>query len=133
MMKGSGKNKGFSKRDPAKNQGETETWCTKIIKKRSSRFKDTQLTQTTHLQFQESGHGEEMVHGLDEGWMRVSSIVDSGAAESVAPHTTCPVIPLIESLRSRASQECRTADGERLRNGGQRHIQASTDEGCLLE
>ena len=55
-------------RDPAKNQEETETWCTKVTKKRSSRCKDTQLTQTIHLQFQESGHGEEMVNGLGEGW-----------------------------------------------------------------
>ena len=54
-------------RDPAKNQEETETWCTKVTKKRSSRFRDTQLTQTMHLQFLENGHGEEMVNGLDEG------------------------------------------------------------------
>ena len=60
-------------RDPAKNQEETETWCTKVTKRRSSRCKDTQLTQTMHLQFQESGRGEEMLNILDEGWMRVSS------------------------------------------------------------
>ena len=28
--------------DPAKNQEETETWCTKVTEKRSSRFRDTQ-------------------------------------------------------------------------------------------
>ena len=77
-------------RDSAKNQEETQTWCTKVTKKRSVRFKDTQLTQTMHLQFLQSGHGEEMVNGLDEGWTRVSSIMDSGAAESVALPTTCP-------------------------------------------
>ena len=77
-------------RGPAKNQEETETWCTKVTKKRSSKFRDTQLTQTMHLQFLENGHGEEMVNGLDEGWMRDSSIMDSGAAESVAAPTTCP-------------------------------------------
>ena len=83
-----------------------------------------------HLQFLESGHGEEMVNGLDEGWMRVSSILHSGAAESVAPPTTCPHMPLAESPCSRAGQGYRTAAGERLRNKGQRHIQAWTDEGC---
>ena len=62
-------------RDPAKNLEETETWCPKVTKKRSSRFKDTQLTQTMHLQFLEND-------GLDEGWMRLSSIMDSGAAEA---------------------------------------------------
>ena len=87
------------------------------------------LTQTMHLQFLD-GHGEEMVNGLDEGWMRVSSIMDSGAAESVSPPTICPHIPLTEAPGSRTGQECRTAGGERLRNSGQRHIQAWTDEGC---
>ena len=95
-------------RNPAKNQEETETWCTKVTRKHSSRCKNTQLTQTMHLQFLEHGHGEEMVHGLDEGWMRVSSIMDSGAAGSVAPPTTCLHIPLAESLGSRAGQEYRT-------------------------
>ena len=96
----------------------------------SSRFRDTQLTQTMHLQFLENGHGEEMVNGLDEGWMRVSSIMDSEAAESVAPPTTCLHIPLTESHGSRASQEYRTAGGERLRKKGQRYTQAWTGEGC---
>ena len=51
-----------------------------------------------HLQFLENRHGEVMVNGLDEGWMRVSSIMDPGAAESIAPPTTCLQIPLNESL-----------------------------------
>ena len=117
-------------RDSAKNQDETEAWCTNVTKKRSSRCKDAQLTHTMRLQFLESGHAEEMVNGLDEGWMRVSSIMDSGAVESVAPPTTCPHIPLAESPGSPAGQEYRTAGGERLRNKGQRHLQAWTDEGC---
>ena len=82
-----------------------------------------------HLQFQESGHGEEMANGLDEGWLRFSSIMNSGATEGVAPLTTCPHIPLAESSGSREGQEYRTVGGERLRNEGQRHIQAWTDEG----
>ena len=73
-----------------------------------------------------------MVNGLDEGWVRVSSIEDSGFAERVAPHTTCPHIPLTVSLGSRAGQEYRTAGGERLRNKGQRHIQAWTDDRCAV-
>ena len=64
-----------------------------------------------------------------KAWMRVSSIMDSGAAESVAPPTTCPHLPVTESLGSRAGQEHRTAGGERL-NKGQRHIHPWTDEGC---
>ena len=83
-----------------------------------------------HFQSLENGHGEEMVNGLDEGWMRVSSIMDPGGAESEAPPTTCLHIPLTESHGSRAGQEYRTAGGERLRNKGQRHTQAWTGEGC---
>ena len=89
-------------------------------------------TETMHLQFLESGLGDERANGLDEGWVRVSSIMDSGLAESVAPHTTYPHSPLTESLGSRAGQEYRTAGGERLRNQGERHIQACTDEWCLV-
>ena len=119
-------------RDSAKSQEETESWCTKVTKKRASRFKDTQFTQTMHLQFLKSGRGEEMVSSVDEGWMRVSSIMDFGAAESVAPPTTCPHVPLTESVGSRVGQDYRTAGGERLRNKGQRHIQVWTDEGCTV-
>ena len=32
-------------RDPAKKQDETETWCTRVTKRRSLRFRDTQLIQ----------------------------------------------------------------------------------------
>ena len=53
----------------------------------------------------------------------------SGATESVAPPTTCARIPLAESSGSRAGQEYQTAGGERLKNDGQRHMQAWTDEG----
>ena len=56
--------------------------------------------------------------------------MDSGLAESVAPPTTSPHIPLTESLGSRAGQEYRTAGGERLRKKGQHHIQARIDECC---
>ena len=70
-----------------------------------------------------------MVNGVDESWMRVSSIIDSVAAECVAPHTMCPHIPFTESPGSRSGKEYRTAGGERLRNEGQRHVHAWTYEG----
>ena len=50
--------------------------------------------------------------------------MNSGAIDSVAPPTTCPHIPL--------GQEYRTAGGERLKNEGQRHMQAWTDEGSTV-
>ena len=56
--------------DPAKNQDETESWCTKVTKQRSSRFKDTQLTHTMRLQFPKNGHGEEMVNW---SWWRLDA------------------------------------------------------------
>ena len=81
-------------RDSAKSQEETESRYSKVTEKRPSTFSNTQLTQTMHLQFHENRHLEEMVNGLHEGWMRVSSIMDSGAAESVAPPFTCPHISI---------------------------------------
>ena len=53
-------------RDSVKNPEETESWCTTVTKKRASRFSDTQRTQTMHLQFLESEHGEEMADGCDK-------------------------------------------------------------------
>ena len=58
--------------------------------------------------------------------------MNSGAIDSVAPPTTCPHIPLADSSGSRAGQEYRTAGGERLKNEGQRHMQAWTDEGSTV-
>ena len=63
-------------------------------------MKDIQFTQTMHLQFLESGLGDEMVNGLDEGWMRVSSIMDSGAAESERIPQSARTILAHEQARS---------------------------------
>ena len=54
------------------------------------------------IQVLESGHGEYTVNGLDEGWMRVSCIMDSAVSESVALPTSCPHNQLVGSLGPRA-------------------------------
>ena len=120
------------------NENKTEMYVCTLNKARSSRLarahllgsKGTKKEKNTELQFLENGVVEEMVNGLEEGWMRSASIVDSGAAESVAPPSTCPHFPLMESPGSRAGQEYRTAGGEPLKNKGQHQVQAWTEEGC---
>ena len=120
------------------NENKTEMYVCTLNKTRSSRWARTHLPgsqgtkkeKNMELQFLENGVEEEMVNGLEEGWMRFASIMDSGAAESVAPPSTCPHFPLVESPGSRAGQEYRTAGGERLKNKGQRQVQAWTEEGC---
>ena len=110
------------------NENKTVMYVRTLNKTRSSRWarthllgsKGTKKEKNTELQFLENGVEEEMVNGLEEGWMRFASIMDSGAAESVAPPSTCPHFPLMEFPGSRAGQEHRTAGGERLKNKGQR-------------
>ena len=65
-----------------------------------------------------------MVNGLHESWMRVSSIMDSGAAESVARTTTCPTFHWLNPLAHKRTRNTEQRTRERLENKGQRDVQA---------
>ena len=69
------------------------------------------------------------IHNVDCGLERIEVIVDSGAAESVAPPSVGRSFQIQESEGSRAGQKYVTADGTALVNLGEKCIKATTNEG----
>ena len=62
-------------------------------------------------------------------WRTVPMVMDSGAAESVAPLDMAPWVSMMESPGSRRGQTYVSASGEKLPNLGQKTLDAVTEEG----
>ena len=69
----------------------------------------------------------------DDGeWMRVSSYMDSGCVDSVAPPSLAPFVPASESPGSRRGQEYTVANGEPLPNLGEKLVEGVDKDGNQL-
>ena len=66
--------------------------------------------------------------GLCE-WYRLQAVVDSGAAESVAPPTMAPWVKAQASEGSKKGQSYLSASGDRLPNLGEKTMDVVTDNG----
>ena len=68
---------------------------------------------------------------VDDGprWQRITSVMDSGAADSVAPEDIASWIPVVASPGSKRGQHYLSASGDRLPNLGQKSLQVVTEEG----
>ena len=62
-------------------------------------------------------------------WEELCAVMDSGAADSVAPCAIAEEVPMLESPGSRNGQQYLTADGTKLPNKGQKSFTAMTSEG----
>ena len=62
-------------------------------------------------------------------WVKIESVVDSGAAESVQPVNMVPWVPMMPSEGSKRGQTYTSAGGERLPNLGEKKLEVVTDEG----
>ena len=62
-------------------------------------------------------------------WRTLAMVMDSGAAESVAPMNLAPWVSLTESAGSRKGQVYVSASGERIPNLGEKSMEVVTDEG----
>ena len=62
-------------------------------------------------------------------WEELCAVMDSGAADSVAPCAVAEEVPMLESPGSRNGQQYMTADGTKLPNKGQKSFTAVTSEG----
>ena len=62
-------------------------------------------------------------------WVRIKSVVDSGASAPVAPPQMMPSIKIEPSEGSRRGQRYSSASKHKLRNLGQQHIKAMTENG----
>ena len=77
---------------------------------------------------------EEVNHiRAERKWSRLEAVVDSGAAESVAPAAMAPWIPARASEGSRRGQCYMSANGAKLPNLGEKHFSMVTTEGNLAE
>ena len=76
--------------------------------------------------------GSAEIHNVQHGVERIEVVVDSGAAESVAPPTVGQAFAAMESEGSKRGQLYITADGTRLPNLGQKSIVAETSEGNVV-
>ena len=65
----------------------------------------------------------------EQPWVKVESVMDSGAAESVAPPDLAPWVEVQESEGSRRGQTYVSASGDRLPNLGEKRLQVTTEEG----
>ena len=63
------------------------------------------------------------------GWVRVKSVMDSGASQSVAPPGMAPGVTIEESPGSKRGQHYISASKERLPNMGQQRMGVTTNEG----
>ena len=69
----------------------------------------------------------------DKKWVKVDSVVDSGASAPVAPPTMVPNVPVQPSEGSRRGQKFTSASKHKLKNLGQQSIHACTEEGAFTE
>ena len=66
-------------------------------------------------------------------WVRVESVVDSGASCPVAPPTMMPNVKVVPSEGSRRGQKWSSASKHKIDNMGEQHLRAVTDEGDETE
>ena len=86
-----------------------------------------------------SDHGDLPLHAApaavswkDEShpsWVRIRTVMDSGAAQSVAPPSMAPGVIIEESPGSQRGQHYISASGGRLPNMGQQKLKVQTNEG----
>ena len=65
------------------------------------------------------------------GWQLLSVAIDSGAAETVIPHTLITSYPVEETEKSRAGVTYASATGDPIPNLGQQMLPMATAEGSL--
>ena len=68
---------------------------------------------------------------LNNRWVKIEAVMDSGAAESVAPADVAPWVPMLESSGSKRGQTYMSACGEKLPILGQNQLKVWTNEGKL--
>lgn len=66
-------------------------------------------------------------------WIRISSVMDSGACAPVAPLGMLPGYPVLENEASRAGKTFNAASGHAIKRHGEQRLQAVTDNGLPTE
>ena len=111
----------------------------KDIKCKSSEYKDSEADYSEGSDDLLDGGSlhalfdpEEEVHHLRaerKKWARMETVIDSGAAESVAPASMAPWVPTRPSEGSKRGQVYMSANGAKLPNLGEKQFKVMTAEG----
>ena len=64
----------------------------------------------------------------DQEWIRIRTVMDSGAAENVGPPSMAPLVPILESPGSMRGQAYIAAGNERIPNLGQQTLDVVTND-----
>ena len=91
--------------------------CPLTIDESASRFEATPLHA---LSWKDESHPQ---------WVRIRTLMDSGAAQSVAPPSMAPGVMIEQSPGSKWGQHYVSASGGRLPNMGQQKLNIRTNEG----
>ena len=88
----------------------------------SHRGSDTLMLNAHQVSYlaMSGGDSKGVQHVSGPGWRRVSTIMNSGSAECVAPESIARSIPLVETEASRQGQTYHTADGGVIKNKGEK-------------
>ena len=78
---------------------------------------------------QEQPASDPVLSFVNAEWEEINTVIDSGAAVSVAPMTVGQAFPLIESEGSKKGQVFHTASGGAVANKGEKRIPVETTEG----
>ena len=87
----------------------------------------------------DEGADDERLMGLSEycsthgDWVRISSVMDSGACAPVAPLGMLPGYPVHQNAASRAGKTFSAASGHKIKRHGEQCLQAVTDNGLPTE
>ena len=108
----------------------TKVKSQKDQKKERMRMRKSLEAEEKELNFLTVFEGDPEIQHMGEGemvWVKVKSVMDTGAAESVAPSTLACHLPIHETQASRRGAEFQTAGGGKIVNQGERIIPSCTD------
>ena len=93
----------------------------------TSRISETESSDVNYLGTSSSSAQE--LNNLEHvGWIEIKGVMDSGAADSVAPPTVLPLMPISPSNGSAVGQTYLTANGTKLANLGEKKLNVITND-----
>ena len=66
---------------------------------------------------------------IDDGWTKITAVVDSGAGDNVLPKDAIPFVQVTPTARSKAGRGFCGPSGESIKNYGQKKVEVKTAEG----
>ena len=88
-------------------------------------------TETTNMLKQMMGIHHVGEQQYAQPWRKISLAIDSGAAETVIPHTLVTDYPIVETDKSRSGACYASATGEPIPNLGEQRLLLATEEGSM--